>query len=215
MLGRICRKFRLKGPREKLNLAWPLPAEPSSAQVGAKLRSTRWSPERCAIHELLPPLWSMSVAVWVDSTPFVRDRLSSAIAVDIVRFDGFPIQLIGSRQISRNCRYHCPQNARTPGESAGKLIMTTPNQLSLLSKMTVVLKNRFGAFQGVHYPVHITALLEIDLIRIGSACGLRDLSISYSNSGRVLFTPLHYPRAASRRWRRALSDNICMSGIKE
>ena len=96
----------------------------------------------------------------------------------------------------------------------GMVVVTTPNQLSLLSKMTLMLKNRFGAFQDVHYPAHITALLEIDLVRIASACGLQSLSISYTNSGRIVFTPLHYPRTVSRRWPRAMSDNICLIGAK-
>jgi len=95
------------------------------------------------------------------------------------------------------------------------VVVTTPNQLSLLSKMTLMLKNRFGAFQDVHYPTHITALLEIDLIRIASACGLQNLSISYTNGGRIVFTPLHYPRMVSRQWPRAMSDNICLIGTKE
>ena len=46
--------------------------------------------------------------------------------------------------------------------------MTTPNQLSLLSKLCFVLKDSFAAFQGVHYPAHITALLPADLMNIGT-----------------------------------------------
>ena len=47
--------------------------------------------------------------------------------------------------------------------------MTTPNQLSLLSKMTLLFRGQFNAFQegpGL-YPAHRTALLEIDLLRPG------------------------------------------------
>jgi len=53
------------------------------------------------------------------------------------------------------------------------------------------------------------------LIRIASACGLQNLSISYTNRGRIVFTPLHYPRTVSRQWPRAMSDNICLIGTKE
>jgi len=41
----------------------------------------------------------------------------------------------------------------------GWVIVTTPNQLSLL---TLFVKHRFLAFQDVDYPAHLTALLEID-----------------------------------------------------
>jgi hypothetical protein len=50
----------------------------------------------------------------------------------------------------------------------GGMIVTTPNQRSLLSIMSLVVKRRFSHFQDVHYPAHLTALLEIDLMRIGS-----------------------------------------------
>ena len=52
----------------------------------------------------------------------------------------------------------------------GRVIVTTPNQLSLLSLVTLVVKKRFSAFQDVHYPAHLTALLEIDLKRIAAEC---------------------------------------------
>jgi SAM-dependent methyltransferase len=75
----------------------------------------------------------------------------------------------------------------------GWVIVTTPNQLSLLSKLTLVLKNQFSAFQEAPglYPAHITALLEIDLIRIVKECGLTDINTDYSNQGRIPFTPWH------------------------
>ena len=56
----------------------------------------------------------------------------------------------------------------------GVVIVTTPNQLSLLSKMTLVLKNQFNAFQSGSYPAHLTALLEIDLVRMARECGLAE-----------------------------------------
>jgi 2-polyprenyl-3-methyl-5-hydroxy-6-metoxy-1,4-benzoquinol methylase len=170
--------------------------------------------------------------------PFVRDRVSSYVGVDLVRYDGFPV---GAEWVEANLdqlplplasgcadavvAVETIEHLENPrafmrelvrlAKSGGRVIVTTPNQLSLLSKMTLLLKNRFNAFQDVHYPAHITALLEIDLIRIASACGLRDVSISYSNSGRIVLTPFHYPHAISKRWQRELSDNICLRGIKE
>jgi 2-polyprenyl-3-methyl-5-hydroxy-6-metoxy-1,4-benzoquinol methylase len=170
--------------------------------------------------------------------PFVRDRMSSYVGVDLVRYEGFPagadwveanldqlpvplasgcadaVVAVETIEHLENPRAFMRELVRL-AKAGGTVVVTTPNQLSLLSKMTLMLKNRFNAFQDVHYPAHITALLEIDLIRIASACGLRDLSISYSNSGRIVFTPFHYPHAISERWQREFSDNICLCGIKE
>src|SRR2546426_719773 len=56
----------------------------------------------------------------------------------------------------------------------GWICITTPNQLSVLSLATLVVKQRFSAFQDVHYPTHLTALLEVDLNRIAGECGLVD-----------------------------------------
>src|SRR5260370_33901930 len=90
----------------------------------------------------------------------------------------------------------------------GWVIVTTPNQLSILSLLTLIVKNRFQAFQDVHYPTHLTALLEVDLRRIAAACGLTEIEIEYSLAGRAPLTARHYPRALSRRFPQALSDNV-------
>jgi 2-polyprenyl-3-methyl-5-hydroxy-6-metoxy-1,4-benzoquinol methylase len=96
----------------------------------------------------------------------------------------------------------------------GWIVVTTPNQLSLLSLLTLTLKQRFSAFQDVHYPAHLTALLEIDLRRIAGECGLRNVQIKYSLQGRLVLTPWHYPGAMARLFPRALSDNLLLIGMK-
>jgi len=91
----------------------------------------------------------------------------------------------------------------------GLVVVTTPNQLSLLSKLGLVLKNQFPAFQerpGL-YPAHITALLAGDLVRIARECGLVDPAIRYTGSGRVPGTPWRWPGAPGGR---AFSDNVLM-----
>jgi hypothetical protein len=93
-------------------------------------------------------------------------------------------------------------------------VVTTPNHQSLHSKMGLVLKNRFVHFQDGDYPAHLTALLETDLRRIAAEAGLSEIAIAYSERGRVAFTPCHYPRLLSRRFSRALSDNVLMIGHK-
>ncbi|HXR35823.1 MAG TPA: methyltransferase domain-containing protein, partial [Candidatus Binataceae bacterium] len=96
----------------------------------------------------------------------------------------------------------------------GTVIVTTPNQLSFLSLLTLITKHRFAMFQDVHYPAHLTALLEIDLLRMASEVGLVDVSLRYSREGRIPKTPWHYPAALSRMAPRALSDNLMLIGRK-
>ena len=94
------------------------------------------------------------------------------------------------------------------------IIVTTPNQLSLLSLMTLIVKHRFEYFQDVHYPAHLTALLEVDLRRIADECRLIDCQLMYTMSGRIPFTGRHYPAALSRAFPRALSDNVLLAARK-
>ncbi len=96
----------------------------------------------------------------------------------------------------------------------GWVVLTTPNQLSVLSVVTLVLKQRFSAFQDAHYPAHKTALLESDLRRIVEAGGLEVVEIGYSLRGRIPMTGRHYPAAVARRWPRALSDNVMIVARK-
>jgi 2-polyprenyl-3-methyl-5-hydroxy-6-metoxy-1,4-benzoquinol methylase len=96
----------------------------------------------------------------------------------------------------------------------GWVIVTTPNQLSMLSLLTLILKRRFSAFQDAQYPAHRTALLESDLRRITRASGLDVVEVSYSLRGRVPWTGWHYPAAAARRWPHRLSDNLMIVARK-
>jgi SAM-dependent methyltransferase len=93
----------------------------------------------------------------------------------------------------------------------GLVVVTTPNQLSLMSKLTLLAKNEFNAFQdrpGL-YPAHVTALLEVDLLRIAREVGLRDIAIHYSNVGRIPGTRRRWPAVFGFRGR-AFSDNVAV-----
>jgi 2-polyprenyl-3-methyl-5-hydroxy-6-metoxy-1,4-benzoquinol methylase len=94
----------------------------------------------------------------------------------------------------------------------GWVLVTTPNQLSAISLLTLTIKQRFAAFQDSMYPMHRTALLGVDLVRAGEAAGLERVEVRYSRRGRVPLTALHYPAWLSRAWPRALSDNVLMIG---
>lgn len=99
---------------------------------------------------------------------------------------------------------------RRLSKPGGLIIVTTPNQQSLLSLITLLLKGEFNAFQEAPglYPSHLTALLEVDLRRIARECDLQEIEINYSGNGRVPFTPWGWP--AIFRGRR-FSDNVLVS----
>jgi hypothetical protein len=101
----------------------------------------------------------------------------------------------------------------------GWLVVTTPNQLSLLSKLTLLSKNEFVHFQerpGL-YPAHISALLEVDLVRMCRENGLEDVAVRYTGHGRIPFTPRDWPsflHAVSGAKGRAFSDNVIVLARK-
>ena len=170
--------------------------------------------------------------LWSD----LRPRFSRCIGVDAARYPGLPpgmelceaqldlpiplpdaiadlvvcVETIEHLENPRALMRELTRLAR-PG---GWLIVTTPNQLSLLSLMTLIVKQRFGHFQDVHYPAHLTALLAVDLQRMAAECGLEEAAIHYTMSGRIAFTGRHYPRFLSRAFPSALSDHVLLSARK-
>lgn len=170
-----------------------------------------------------------SGALW----PYIADRFHHYIGVDIEPYAGFP----GSGQFVR-CNLESYQIPLPPASTdvvvavetiehlenpraffrelkrllkpGGWLVVTTPNQLSLLSKLTLCLKNQFNAFQDSSYPAHITALLEIDLCRIATEAGFSDINVSFNLQGRIPGGVWHWPRFLPSTLPRLFSDNICL-----
>ncbi len=170
--------------------------------------------------------------------PFVQDRFARYVGMDGVRYDGFPddvefhqLDLEGGSPLPADdasadvvAAVETIEHIENPRaltrelvrlvKPGGWVILTTPNQRSLLSLVTLITKGRFSAFQDANYPAHITALLNVDLLRIGSEIGLTDAEIKYSRHGRIPLTPWHYPNALSTLFPRALSDNLLYMGRK-
>lgn len=94
----------------------------------------------------------------------------------------------------------------------GWLAISTPNQLSLLSLLSLATRGMFVAFQDGDYPAHRTALLEVDLRRIAAECGLERIEVEYTRWGRLALTPWHYPAAVAALAPRRLSDNVVLVG---
>ncbi|HEV3257731.1 MAG TPA: methyltransferase domain-containing protein [Gemmataceae bacterium] len=172
-----------------------------------------------------------------DLWPHVRSRFERYVGVDAVRYEGFPpdagfqqtdldtgaldlpdgcadaVAAVETIEHLENPRAFVRQLVRL-ARPGGWVVVTTPNQLSLLSKMTLLVKNQFNAFQAGSYPAHLTALLETDLRRMAAECGLTAVAAGYSHRGRLVLTPWHYPRVLSRLFPRALSDNVLLIGRK-
>jgi 2-polyprenyl-3-methyl-5-hydroxy-6-metoxy-1,4-benzoquinol methylase len=92
----------------------------------------------------------------------------------------------------------------------GAILVSTPNQLSVLSLLTLLARGEFNAFQAGDYPAHRTALLPIDLQRIAAECGLQDIEVAWSHSGRLPLSGARVPGWISRMFPSALSDNVLM-----
>jgi len=130
--------------------------------------------------------------------PLTDARVDAAAAVEVIEHLENPRAFV--RELARIVR---------PG---GWVVVTTPNQLSALSLLTLALKGRFSAFQDNAYPAHRTALLEIDLRRIMTESGLRDLAVTYTRLGRLPLSAWHYPDAVARLAPQRLSDNVVIAG---
>ncbi len=169
--------------------------------------------------------------------PHVRGLVDRYAGADVVRHEGFPCDLpfyrvdldsqrvgLGDEAADVVTCVETVEHLENPralfreltrlARPGGLLVVTTPNNLSLLSKLCLVLKNQFVMFQDGSYPAHITALLEIDLVRMARECGWREVAVDYSDSGRVPGTARHWPRRLGFRGRR-FSDNVAVSGLKD
>jgi 2-polyprenyl-3-methyl-5-hydroxy-6-metoxy-1,4-benzoquinol methylase len=142
---------------------------------------------------------------------FVGADLNAAEAVEI---PGGPADVVASLETIEHLEnprafVRALYRLTRPG---GWIFLTTPNQRSLLSLATLVVKGRFSHFQDVHYPAHLTALLDADLVRMAAEVGLERVTIEYTRAGRIVFMARHYPRWLSRAFPRALSDNVMLAG---
>jgi 2-polyprenyl-3-methyl-5-hydroxy-6-metoxy-1,4-benzoquinol methylase len=168
---------------------------------------------------------------------FVMGRVGRYIGVDILRYDAFPVDAEFQPANLDSGRIDLPdgsadivaavetiehlENPRAfvrdlvrlvkPG---GWVIVTTPNVLSWLSKLSLLLKGHFTAFGPGEYPAHITPLLELDLQRIATECGLAEVQLRYSGQGRIVLTLWHYPRRLAQLFPRGMSDNLLLYGKK-
>lgn len=98
----------------------------------------------------------------------------------------------------------------------GILVLSTPNQESLRSYITLMLNGHFASFRSQNYPAHITALLSEDFVRICRETGFASPNFRYTNMGRI-------PMMTRYSWQqfslgmlngRLFSDNIVIETAK-
>lgn len=157
----------------------------------------RWLGLDAVRYDGLPPTIDFT-AIDLDraSLPLDAASVDAACAVEVIEHLENPRAFV--RELVRITR---------PG---GWIVVTTPNQLSLLSLATLLSRGQFAAFQERDYPAHRTALLETDLRRIAAECGLASVAVEYTHWGRVPLTGGHYPRAVAAVAPRLLSDNVML-----
>jgi 2-polyprenyl-3-methyl-5-hydroxy-6-metoxy-1,4-benzoquinol methylase len=133
------------------------------------------------------------------SLPYSDATFDAVVSLEVIEHLENPRHLV--REIARILKVN------------GRCLITTPNQISLSSKLCLLLRGQFQHFQDSGYPAHITALLPIDLQRIATEAGLAVRSISYTDDGRIPGTNKRWQVIPSLtgKW---FSDNVAIVSVK-
>jgi 2-polyprenyl-3-methyl-5-hydroxy-6-metoxy-1,4-benzoquinol methylase len=99
-----------------------------------------------------------------------------------------------------NVRAVCREWARLL-RPAGRVVLTTPNNESLRSLLSLFFRGHFIAFVGSTYPAHITALVRADLERALDEAGLRTERFFYTDEGAL-------PRLTRLTWQRVSGGKL-------
>jgi 2-polyprenyl-3-methyl-5-hydroxy-6-metoxy-1,4-benzoquinol methylase len=106
-----------------------------------------------------------------DSLPLPEASFDAITAVEVIEHLENPRAVF--RELERLLR---------PG---GILVLSTPNQESLRSYITLITSGHFAAFRNTSYPAHITALLREDFVRLCEETSLAPPNFQYTNVGRI------------------------------
>ncbi len=97
----------------------------------------------------------------------------------------------------------------------GAIAVTTPNNESLTSLLSLAVRGRYSAFADRCYPAHITPLLEVDLRRIFAELGFADVKVGWSGVGRMPGVGLHWQRISfGALGGKRFSDNMLVTAVK-
>ena len=96
------------------------------------------------------------------------------------------------------------------------MILTTPNQNSLRSIVSLIFRGHFVAFLDTCYPAHIMALTRLDLERIARECGMEAVEFYYTDHGGIPKFPQVTWQQITGNWHKGkwFSDNIAVVARK-
>jgi 2-polyprenyl-3-methyl-5-hydroxy-6-metoxy-1,4-benzoquinol methylase len=132
--------------------------------------------------DLLPTKADLNISTWL------QQDLNDPIA----GYDGYFDVIVASEVIEHleNPRFTARELYRLcqPG---GHVIITTPNNESILSLLALAIRGHFVQFDKGWYPGHITALVRKDLRRILLETGFQPLEFRFSSNGSLPGFPTH------------------------
>ena len=144
--------------------------------------------------------------------PFLKIDLNSTLPIDDQTFD--IVTAIEVIEHLENPRHFIREIHRIL-KPKGLAIITTPNNESITSLLSLFLRGYFSAFAPDCYPAHITPVLQIDLERILKELQFKNISTLYTNEGRLPGSSLHWQTIGKPffqgKW---FSDNYMMMGQK-
>jgi 2-polyprenyl-3-methyl-5-hydroxy-6-metoxy-1,4-benzoquinol methylase len=133
------------------------------------------------------------------SLPYSDNSFDAVVSLEVIEHLENPRNFV--REIARLLKVN------------GRCLITTPNQVSLASRLCLLLRGQFQQFQDSSYPAHITALLPIDLLRITKEAGFALRTIRYTDDGRIPTTNVRWQLVPLLRgkW---FSDNLAVVAVK-
>lgn len=98
----------------------------------------------------------------------------------------------------------------------GHLVLSTPNNESWRSIISLIVRGHFAEFTGTSYPAHITALLRTDLQRVLSEAGFQHIAFSFTDHGAIPALTNYTWQAVSAGFLKGLrySDNFFCTANK-
>jgi 2-polyprenyl-3-methyl-5-hydroxy-6-metoxy-1,4-benzoquinol methylase len=151
-----------------------------TGSVVKMLRATGFEGRIIAADILPRPADLNGSAVWIEAD------LNAALPLE----DGAVDAIISTEVIEHleNPRFVFREFGRLlrPG---GSLLLTTPNQQSIRSLLSLLLRGHYVDFLDSSYPAHITPLLRLDLARLCGESGFEPPQFSYSDQGGLPGAP--------------------------
>jgi 2-polyprenyl-3-methyl-5-hydroxy-6-metoxy-1,4-benzoquinol methylase len=106
-----------------------------------------------------------------EALPYLDATFDAVISLEVIEHLENPRHFV--REIARILKVN------------GRCLITTPNQISLVSKLCLFARDQLQHFQDASYPAHITALLPMDLQRISAEAGLAVKTVCYTDDGVI------------------------------